>query len=78
MHHHVFSPATLVRMFNRLGMITLTLAIERPEHFIGFAQKTTQADQEQVQSNNLGFLTGNADWSKQDPWFKRERIPLIL
>jgi SAM-dependent methyltransferase len=39
MHHHVFSHEVLARMFARLNMRVLTIALERPNHIVGFVQK---------------------------------------
>ncbi len=41
-HHHVFSPEVLGVMFTRLQMRVLSLAVERPFHIMGFAQKGTR------------------------------------
>jgi SAM-dependent methyltransferase len=38
MHHHVFNPETLNRMFKRVGLTTLGVVIEKPEHVIAFAR----------------------------------------
>lgn len=39
MHHHVFDPQLLQRMFERLGMRALVAGFEGPCHVVGFAQK---------------------------------------
>jgi SAM-dependent methyltransferase len=41
MHHHVFSSEVLAAMFARLSMYVLSISVERPEHIIGFARKTS-------------------------------------
>jgi SAM-dependent methyltransferase len=38
-HHHVFSEDVLARMFAGLSLRALMIAMERPNHVIGFAQK---------------------------------------
>ena len=43
MHHHVFSQEVLARMFARLNMRTLMIAMERPKHIVGLAQKCCPA-----------------------------------
>ena len=39
MHHHVYSPEVLDRMFQHVDMRVLSLGTERPCHIVGFAQK---------------------------------------
>jgi SAM-dependent methyltransferase len=67
MHHHVFVPEVLVRMFSKVEMRLLTLAIERPCHIIAFAQKVDHAEGESTAPQNLTLLEENADWRKHDP-----------
>jgi SAM-dependent methyltransferase len=43
MHHHVFSSDLLIQLFNYLQMRVLNLAMERPFHIVGFAQKVEPA-----------------------------------
>jgi len=61
MHHHVFSPETLIRMFASLQMQILGVWIERPEHIVGFAQKIDESDSEKIRMRNLTFLN-DARW----------------
>jgi len=68
MHHHVFSPEVLVLMFTWLHMRVLNVAIERPFHIVGFAQKTGPGEMEQVRLDNLGYLNENAEWKKCNPF----------
>ena len=42
MHHHVFEPELLRRMFGRVGMRTLVACYEGPCHIVGFAEKTVE------------------------------------
>jgi SAM-dependent methyltransferase len=39
LHHHVFVPEVLVRMFSMVQMRVLSLGTERPFHIVAFAQK---------------------------------------
>lgn len=39
MHHHVFSPELLGKMFEHTGLTLLAVCTERPSHIIGLAQK---------------------------------------
>jgi SAM-dependent methyltransferase len=68
MHHHVFSPEVLILMLTRLQMRVLNVAIERPFHIVGFAQKTGSEEMEQVRLDNLGYLNENAEWKKRNPF----------
>jgi SAM-dependent methyltransferase len=67
MHHHVFSPETLILMFAHCGMRVLSISIERPYHIVGFAQKADPSEQEQVRLHDLTFLSEAAEWKRQDP-----------
>jgi SAM-dependent methyltransferase len=66
LHHHVFVPEVLVRMFSRVQMGVLSVAIERPFHIVGFAQRVDAVDREEAELQNLDFL-GAAEWRKHDP-----------
>jgi SAM-dependent methyltransferase len=67
LHHHVFVPEVLVRMFSRVQMRVLSVAIERPVHIIVFAQRVDAAEREQAERQNLKFLAETAEWRKHDP-----------
>jgi SAM-dependent methyltransferase len=68
MHHHVFSPEVLVLMFTRVQMRVLNVAIERPFHIVGFAQKTGPGEMDQVRLDNLDYLGESAEWKKRNPF----------
>lgn len=72
LHHHVFTPEVLVRMFSKVAMQVLSVAIERPWHIIGFAGKVGKEAGE-AQGENLGFLHEDAGWRKRDPLAKSWR-----
>jgi SAM-dependent methyltransferase len=57
-HHHVFSPETLNRMFTRLRMRTLSMSAERPNHIVGFAQKVDEVHGDAVGPSSLGSEGG--------------------
>jgi ubiquinone/menaquinone biosynthesis C-methylase UbiE len=67
MHHHVFIPEVLVRMFSRMQMRVLSVAIERPAHLIAFAQRVTAAESEEVEEHNFQLLSADAEWRRRDP-----------
>jgi hypothetical protein len=67
MHHHVFVPDVLVRMFSRVQMRVLSIGIERPFHIIGFAQRVDAVESEEAELQNLDFIKEAAEWRKYDP-----------
>ena len=67
MHHHVFVPEVLVRMFSRVQMRVLSIGIERPFHIIGFAQRVDAVESEEAELQNLDFIKEAAEWRKYDP-----------
>jgi ubiquinone/menaquinone biosynthesis C-methylase UbiE len=67
MHHHVFHPDTIVRMFTHAGMRMVNLAIELPFHMIAAAQKPVSAGMEAVRMENAAFLSEGAEWREYDP-----------
>jgi len=75
MHHHVFSPDVLVRIFTRLGMKVLRLVIERPENIVVLAQKRGNEIGQEVELHNLGFLSQSAEWRVHDPLRGCEELP---
>jgi SAM-dependent methyltransferase len=67
MHHHVFSPETLIAVFDYMRMRVLHIAVERPDHIIILAQKISPAEYTAVQSYNQSFLQPAAKWRRHDP-----------
>jgi SAM-dependent methyltransferase len=74
MHHHVFIPEVLVRMFSRIQMKVVSLGIERPFHVIGFAQRVDAVQRDESERQNLGFLEQNAGWRRHDPLLKSDHL----
>lgn len=68
MHHHVFSPELLVKMFTRYTMRVLNVTVERPFHLIAFAQKTNPAESERTDAHNENYLNASAAWRNRDPF----------
>jgi SAM-dependent methyltransferase len=73
LHHHVFTPEVLVRMFSKVGLQVLSMAIERPWHIIGFARKVGPGASD-AQAENLPFLHKDAEWRKSDPLAESGRL----
>jgi SAM-dependent methyltransferase len=73
LHHHVFIPEVLVRMFSRVQMRVLSVAIERPFHIVVFAQRVDAVDREEAELQNLRFLGESAEWREHDPLKKAVR-----
>ncbi len=73
LHHHVFVPEVLVRMFSRVQMRVLSVAIERPFHIVVFAQRVDAVEREEAELQNLDFLAEIAEWRKHDPLKKAAR-----
>jgi SAM-dependent methyltransferase len=66
MHHHVFHPETIIRMFTQVEMPIVNLTIELPFHIIAVAQKADAARTEPRQAANAAFLSESAEWRKYD------------
>ena len=66
MHHHVFHPETIIRMFTQVEMPIVNLTIELPFHIIVAAQKAEAAGTEPRQGANAAFLSESAEWRKYD------------
>jgi SAM-dependent methyltransferase len=73
MHHHVFVPEALIRMFSHVQMRVLSVALERPSHIVVFAQRVDAADGDDAERKNLGFLGEDAEWRLHDPLGKASR-----
>jgi len=73
MHHHVFSPELLVKMFSYLDMRVLNVAVERPYHTIVHAQKTDAMEAGTVQHENAAFLEAGTAWQKRNPFRSMEK-----
>jgi SAM-dependent methyltransferase len=56
MHHHVFSPEVLIKMFARLRMRVLVVTFEHPYHLIVASEKLRAADSEEIESHNSTFI----------------------
>jgi SAM-dependent methyltransferase len=67
LHHHVFVPEVVVRMFSRVQMRVLSVAIERPFHIIVFAQRVDAAESNDVEGQNINFIEEAAEWRQHDP-----------
>jgi SAM-dependent methyltransferase len=67
LHHHVFVPEVLVRMFSRAQMRVLSLAIERPFHIVALAERADTIERQEAERQNLDFLGEDAHWRKCDP-----------
>jgi hypothetical protein len=72
MHHHVFRPEVLVQMLSQTQMRVLGVAIERPFHLIGVAQRLNCEDEKRAESHNLSLLDEKAEWRKRDPLARRK------
>jgi SAM-dependent methyltransferase len=68
MHHHVFSPELLVKVFDLLEMRVLALAVERPHHIIALAQKTAPSEVNIVRQSNRTFVADDVPWRRSDPF----------
>lgn len=68
MHHHVFSPELIVKMFSLLEMRVLNVAVERPYHIVVHAMKLSFGEQINVHSENGAFLNAEAEWRKHAPF----------
>ena len=68
MHHHVFSPHLIVKMFSFLDMRILNVAVERPYHIVVHAKKPDYDEQVNVDFENTAFLEPEAEWRKHDPF----------
>jgi len=78
MHHHVFSPEVLIRMFAHARMQALSVAESQPNHIVAFAQKITGSVGEEVLSQNLGLLGKRSDLTSHNFWRRKrpEHPPL--
>jgi SAM-dependent methyltransferase len=70
MHHHVFSPETLLSMASLLQLRVLNIVTERPFHIIVFVQKVDSSQAAGIQETNLSFYKEDAPWRKRDPFRK--------
>jgi SAM-dependent methyltransferase len=68
MHHHVFSPELIVRMFSLIEMRVLNVAVERPYHIIVHARKLSLGEQVDVHLENSAFLGAEAQWRQHNPF----------
>jgi SAM-dependent methyltransferase len=75
LHHHVFVPEVLVRMFSRMALEVRSLAIERPFHIIALAAKTDSSAAAECERRNRRFLDEQAAWRRRDPLAKAWRPP---
>ena len=68
MHHHVFSPESLVEMFDYLAMRVLSVSVERHSvnHIVGMAQKVLDAPIEEIRRSNAALLDPGAEWRKHN------------
>ena len=68
LHHHVFSPKTLVSMLDFGSMRVLQLAVERPYHIIALAQKVPSQQKAEAHSHNLNLVADDSEWVRRDPF----------
>ena len=68
MHHHVFSPEVLVKIFTFLDMKVVNVAVERPFHIIVHAQKDSGDQTSEVARQNAALVRSDAEWRKRDPF----------
>lgn len=66
MHHHVFIPETLVRMFSAVAIKVLTVSVERPCHIVICGQPVNAEEFEETVKKNLGYLVAQAERRKRD------------
>lgn len=67
-HHHVFSPELIVKMFSLLEMRVLNVAVERPYQIVVHAKKLSPSEEINVHLENATFLNAEAEWRKRDPF----------
>jgi hypothetical protein len=72
MHHHVFSPDLLVRMFDYVDMEVLNVAVERPYHIIVLAQTVRDSTVDGTRLRHSQFLSADAEWRKQAPFSSKQ------
>jgi SAM-dependent methyltransferase len=72
MHHHVFSPETLVSMVTLAGLSVLNLTIERPFHIVLFAQRADSLPTAELERENAAFTRSDACWRLREPFPERE------
>jgi SAM-dependent methyltransferase len=68
MHHHVFSPETLISMASLLELRVLNIATERPFHIIVCIQRVDSVQAAEIQQANFLFYKQDAAWRKRDPF----------
>jgi hypothetical protein len=66
MHHHVFLPEVLARMFSKVGMQVLSLAVERPFHIVGVARKVEAWGVEDARGEDRRLSLECAAWGLRD------------